>query len=244
VTDPQFDAPRGVSPFVWVIIALVLVIGIGGAIVAVAFARDETDVVQATSDTAPGETLPIDTLPPETAPVVTVPISPPDYQLDPALAYTATFTTSLGDIVIALDTEAAPVGAGHFVKLAKEGFYDGLTFHRASANFVIQGGDPNGDGTGGSGTSVVAEVPADNYPLGALAAAKTGTDPPGTFDAQFFIVTGTNGMTLPNEYARFGTVTSGLDIAQQIEHLAPPEGDGPPSQPVTIETVTISESPA
>ncbi len=160
---------------------------------------------------------------------------------------TATITTNLGEIVIDLDTENAPVAAGHFADLARDGFYDGLTFHRVVANFVIQGGDPNGDGSGGSGESVPGEVPPENaetgnYPIGSLAAAKGAADPPGTFDAQFFIVTGTDGMTLPAEYARFGMVTGGLDIAQQIEALAPAEGDGPPTETVTIEKIEISEN--
>ena len=76
--------------------------------------------------------------------------------------------------------------------------------------------------SGGSGRPpVVGETPADSYPIGSLAAAKTGADPPGTFDCQFFIVTGENGASLPNDYARFGSVTSGMDVAKKIEGLAP-----------------------
>ena len=98
----------------------------------------------------------------------------PEIELDPATLYTATIATNKGEIVAELDTEAAPTGAAHFIKLAREGFYDGLTWHRVVDDFMIQGGDPNGDGSGGSGTSVVAEVPTDNYPVGSLAAAKAG----------------------------------------------------------------------
>jgi len=179
-----------------------------------------------------------------TATTTTTPaaLSEPDFPLDPAIDYSAKITTSKGEIVVDLD-ESTPVGAGHFVKLAKEGFYDGLTWHRAAKDFVIQGGDPNGDGRGGSGSSVVAEVPTDNYPVGSLAAAKTGTDPPGTFDAQFYVVTGSGGATLPNEYARFGSVTSGIEVAQAIEALAPETGDGPPTETVTIDKIEIVETP-
>ena len=76
---------------------------------------------------------------------------------------------------------------------------------------MIQGGDPKGDGTGGPGYSVKGEVPKDNYPVGSLAAAKCGDAPAGDFSSQFFIVTGKQGATLPNDYARFGSVTEGLD---------------------------------
>lgn len=152
----------------------------------------------------------------------------------------ATIATNLGCIVVALDTVHAPKAAGRFISLAQSGFYNGLTFHRVVPDFVIQGGDPNGDGSGGSGKPpVVGEVPKDGYPIGSLAAAKAGTDPNGTFDSQFFIVTGSQGAQLPNQYARFGHVIAGLDVAQKIEALAP-GGDGPPTQKVTMEKVTIS----
>jgi cyclophilin family peptidyl-prolyl cis-trans isomerase len=156
----------------------------------------------------------------------------------PEGASTATITTNKGTIVLELDFDNAPVAATRFGELAAGGFYDGLTFHRAVGNFVIQGGDPSGDGTGGTGDSVAGEVPADGYPVGSLAAAKATGEPPGTFDCQFFIVTGDGGLT--NEYARFGTVTEGLDVAKAIEALAPLGGDGPPTETVTIESIKIT----
>jgi cyclophilin family peptidyl-prolyl cis-trans isomerase len=152
----------------------------------------------------------------------------------------ATIDTNFGCIVVALDTAHAPKAAGRFASLAKSGFYNGLTFHRVVPNFVIQGGDPKGDGSGGSGKPPVAgEVPTDGYPIGSLAAAKTGADPNGTFDCQFFIVTGQQGTQLPNEYARFGHVVTGMDVAKKIESLAP-QGDGAPTQKVTIAKITIT----
>jgi cyclophilin family peptidyl-prolyl cis-trans isomerase len=152
----------------------------------------------------------------------------------------ATIETNLGCIVVALDTAHAPKAAGRFISLAQSGFYNGLTFHRVVPDFVIQAGDPKGDGTGTSGKPpVVGEVPKDGYPLGSLAAAKTGVDPDGTFDCQFFIVTGQQGTQLPNQYARFGHVTAGMDVATKIESLAP-QGDGPPTQTVTMTKVTIT----
>ena len=153
----------------------------------------------------------------------------------------ATIETNFGCIIVALDTTHAPKAAGRFISLAKSGFYNGLTFHRVVPNFVIQGGDPKGDGTGGSGRPpIVGEVPIDGYPIGSLAAAKTGSDPDGTFDCQFFIVTGQQGTQLPNQYARFGHVISGMDVAKKIESLAPPQGDGAPTQKVTMTKVTIT----
>jgi cyclophilin family peptidyl-prolyl cis-trans isomerase len=154
---------------------------------------------------------------------------------------TAAIATNLGCIVVSLDTKNAPKAAGRFISLAKAGFYNGLTFHRVVPDFVIQGGDPNGDGSGGSGKPpVVGEVPKDGYPIGSLAAAKAGSDPNGTFDSQFFIVTGAQGTQLPPQYARFGRVVVGMDVAQKIDALAPASGDGPPTQKVTMNTVTIS----
>jgi cyclophilin family peptidyl-prolyl cis-trans isomerase len=155
----------------------------------------------------------------------------------------ATIETNFGCIVVALDTTHAPKAAGRFITLAKAGFYNGLTFHRVVPDFVIQGGDPAGDGTGSSGKPpVVGELPKDGYPIGSLAAAKTAADPNGTFDCQFFIVTGAQGTHLPPQYARFGLVVAGMDVAKQIESLAPAQGDGAPTQKVTMTKVTISDA--
>jgi peptidyl-prolyl cis-trans isomerase B (cyclophilin B) len=165
--------------------------------------------------------------------------APPATVIDPSLTYTATVCTSEGVITMALDTKNAPVAANNFVFLAGNGFYDGLTFHRASKDFVIQGGDPKGDGSGGPGYTVKGEVPTDHYPIGALAAAKTGGEPAGTMGSQFFIVTGKNGATLPNDYARFGSVTGGQSVADKIESFAPSSGDGTPTTKVTITKITI-----
>jgi cyclophilin family peptidyl-prolyl cis-trans isomerase len=177
----------------------------------------------------------------DTSTSTSTPVAAANCTPDPGSKNTATITTNFGEIVIAMDDARAPKGSARFVELSKDKFYDGLTWHRASKDFVIQGGDPTGDGSGGSGSSIVAEVPTDNYPVGSLAAAKKGTDPAGTFDSQFFIVTGANGGTLPNDYARFGCVTSGIENAQKIEALAPAQGDGPPTQKATIDKIVITE---
>src|SRR5262249_19447910 len=120
----------------------------------------------------------------------------PAMQIDPSKTYTATISTSCGDITVALDAKAAPKGVNNFVYLAKNHFYDGLTWHRVVKDFVIQGGDPKGDGTGGPGYSVVTELPAGGYKLGTLAWAKAGNDPAGAAGSQFFVVTGSSTQAL------------------------------------------------
>jgi cyclophilin family peptidyl-prolyl cis-trans isomerase len=162
---------------------------------------------------------------------------------DPTKTYTAKIDTNFGPIVVKLDSKNAPKAAGRFIELSRAGFYNGLQWVRAAKDFVIQGGSPDNTQSGGSGNpSIVGEVPTNNYPVGSLAAAKTGSDPNGTMDSQFFIVTGSGGKTLPNQYARFGSVTSGIENAQKIEALAPASGDGPPTQTATIDKITITES--
>jgi cyclophilin family peptidyl-prolyl cis-trans isomerase len=158
----------------------------------------------------------------------------------PASGVTATIKTNFGNIVLALDTKDDPIGAGHFVDLAKAGVYNGSRWHRVVKDFVIQGGAPGGDPNKNYGHAVVGEVPKDHYPVGSLAAAKTANDPPGTFDSQFFIVTGAaQGESLPNDYARFGSVKSGMDVVRRIEAL-PVDASGDPTKKATIDSVTIS----
>jgi cyclophilin family peptidyl-prolyl cis-trans isomerase len=152
----------------------------------------------------------------------------------------ATIVTSAGTMVAKLDTQNAPVASKRFESLVKKGFYDGLCIDRLSPDFVIQGGSPTCNQQGGAGNPVKGEVPKDHYPLGSLAAAKGGTDPAGTFDSQFFVVTGSKGATLPNDYARFGKLVSGLDVAQAIEKLPVQPGTEKPANKITITKVTIS----
>jgi cyclophilin family peptidyl-prolyl cis-trans isomerase len=154
---------------------------------------------------------------------------------------TATITTNYGTIVIDLDTKHAPNAAARFIALAKAGWYDNQKWGRAAKGYVIQGGSPNGTQVGGEGHPILGEVPKDHYPVGAVAAAHGGSDAPGTFDSQFFIVTGPGGESLPNDYARFGTVTKGLDVAKKIDALAPASGDGIPTKTATIDKITITE---
>ena len=162
--------------------------------------------------------------------------------IDPSQTYSATIATTCGTMQVAIDAQQYPLSAGNFVSLAQQGFYDDLAFVRASKDFVVQAGSPDQTAEGGPGYSVPAEVPTATppYPVGTVAWAKTGADPPGTAKSQFFIVTGSKGSSLPPDYAIIGTVSSGQKVANNIEKLAPKSGDGPLTKPVVMKKVTIT----
>ena len=151
---------------------------------------------------------------------------------------TAVVETNCGTFDIALATTEAPTIANSFAYLAEEGFYDELTFHRIVPEFVIQGGDPTGTGSGGPGYEVV-EAPPKNlkYTVGTVAMAKTSTAPSGASGSQFYVVSGPQGETLPPEYALVGKVTKGLSVVKTIGELGGPEEK--PTQPVVIEKMSI-----
>ena len=155
-----------------------------------------------------------------------------------AAAADAVVATSEGDFTIRLDARISPNTVASFEKLARKGFFDGLTFHRIVPGFVIQGGDPNGDGTGGPGYTTVDPPPADTqYVKGVVAMAKRGDEPAGTAGSQFFIVTGAN-VGLPPEYAVLGKVVSGMSVVERIGRLGNPQTELP-TKKVTIEKITI-----
>lgn len=154
----------------------------------------------------------------------------------------ATLHTNAGPIVVELHDDDAPKTVENFRKLAADGFYDGLVFHRVIRDFMIQGGCPEGTGTGGPGYTFEDEINEHRVVRGALAMANAGPD---TNGSQFFIVTGD--APLPNAYSRFGRVTEGLDVARAIEAFADPSADPgdpasqTPASPVYIYSVTITE---
>ena len=164
----------------------------------------------------------------------------PEGQLDPGTTYALVVATNCGSFTITLDQRSAPETAASLVALARDGFFDGTSFHRVVPGFVIQGGDPTGTGTGGPGYKTV-DPPAQDaaYTRGVVAMAKAGNEPPGTSGSQFFVVTGADA-GLPPDYAVVGTVTAGLDTVMEIDGLG--VGDGPPSMPVVIDQVTVEES--
>lgn len=152
---------------------------------------------------------------------------------------TAVVETSCGSFEIALDAKRAPKTVNSFVFLSEKGFYDGLTFHRVAPEFVIQGGDPLGTGTGGPGYSVDEKPPANlSYTKGVVAMAKSSAEPPGRSGSQFFIVLSADA-GLPPEYALVGKVDKGFDVVERIGKLGTPAEK--PKQTVLIEKITIEK---
>lgn len=171
----------------------------------------------------------------------TVAYRKPGQVLRKGVAASAAVRTSCGTFTIALDTERYPKTANSFAFLAEQRFYDSTLIHRIVPDFVIQGGDPKGDGSGGPGYSVT-EPPADStaYRRGLVAMAKTEAEPPGTSGSQFYVVTAADA-GLPPAYAVLGRVTKGLSVVERIGRLGDPAsgGAGTPTKTVVIEKVTI-----
>jgi cyclophilin family peptidyl-prolyl cis-trans isomerase len=164
----------------------------------------------------------------------------PSAELDASLTHTLTFDTSCGAFTVTLDPASAPKTTASLVALAESGYFDETIFHRVVPGFVIQGGDPTQSGGGGPGYSTV-DVPASDakYTKGVVAMAKSGVESAGTSGSQFFVVTGADA-GLPPDYAIVGEVTDGIDTVERIDALG--VGDGPPSQPVVVNTVTAASS--
>jgi cyclophilin family peptidyl-prolyl cis-trans isomerase len=163
---------------------------------------------------------------------------PPAMEIDAAKRYTAEMDTSLGSMTIALDAAAAPKTVNNFVFLARQGFYDGVIFHRIIQGFMCQGGDPEGSGRGGPGYRFEDELPKPGrYEIGSLAMANAG---PNTNGSQFFIISGPSGVRLPPQYSLFGKVVKGLDVVDEMEKVPTNPGDRPKTD-VVINSITISE---
>lgn len=162
----------------------------------------------------------------------------PPLGIDENKRYTALMSTSKGDITIALAPERAPKTVNSFVFLARNGYYDGLNFHRIIPGFVLQGGCPEGSGRGGPGYRFDDELPPPGrYEVGSLAMANAG---PNTNGSQFFIISGQDGVRLPPQYALFGQVISGLDVVAAIEAVG--TRSGTPTEDVKINSVRITEA--
>ncbi len=148
----------------------------------------------------------------------------------------ATLKTNKGNITLKFYGEKAPIAVANFCSLAQKNFYDGLTFHRVIKDFMIQGGDPNGNGTGDAGYKFKDELPqAGEYKLGSIAMANSG---PNTNGSQFFIVSGDDGVGLPPLYTLFGEVTEGLDVVDAIQNVQTGANDKP-VEDVTIDAVEL-----
>ena len=149
----------------------------------------------------------------------------------------ATISTNHGDIKIELFDDAAPKTVENFKKLAADGFYDGLVFHRVIRDFMIQGGCPEGTGTGGPGYQFEDEFNDHKIVRGALAMANAG---PNTNGSQFFIVTTGAAPWLDGKHTVFGRVTDGMDAVDAIERTPTGSGDRPVEDQV-IERIELSE---
>jgi cyclophilin family peptidyl-prolyl cis-trans isomerase len=164
--------------------------------------------------------------------------------IDVTKSYTAEIVTNFGPITVELLPGTAPQNVNNFVMLARFKYFDGTVCHRVLTDFVVQCGDPQGDGFGGPGYTIPDELPLPGeYQVGSLAMANTGA--PDSAGSQFFIITGPDGAALPPQYSLFGQVVGGLDTTvAELNALQNPAGDNgvPPLETITIESVTITES--
>lgn len=161
----------------------------------------------------------------------------PEMQIDTNKKYQAKFSTNYGDFTITLYSKETPITVNNFVTLARNKFYDGLIFHRVIADFMIQGGDPKGNGTGGPGYSFQDETSPKKLVKGSLAMANAG---PNTNGSQFFIVTASETPWLDGRHTNFGEVTSGLDVVEKIGQVETGANDKP-TKDVIINSIQIIE---
>jgi len=167
---------------------------------------------------------------------------PPEMTIDPKKAYSATIRTSHGEITLELFASEVPSTVNNFVFLAREGFYTNGGFHRVIKDFMVQGGCPRGDGTGGPGYRFDDEPVTRSYVKGTLAMANSG---PNTNGSQFFIVHG-NDVGLPPNYTIFGMLSSGMEVLDALANVPVASGGGGeasrPREQLEIQSVEISES--
>lgn len=228
-----------------VILNLILLGVVAGLIAAFIFRarQDDTDTASPTSTPTPsegggvacgGEPIERESPPPTFT-------EPPAMSIDTSKTYTATIETSCGTVVVALADDQSPNTVNSFVFLAREGFYDGLTFYRVVPGFAIQGGNPAAQGIG---YKVVDIPPSDfRYVRGTVAMAKAGADPPGSSGSDFFLVPGSEAESLPPDYAVLGKVVSGLEVLEEIQSVPTGEPTGErPVDTVYIVKITIEES--
>lgn len=161
----------------------------------------------------------------------------PDMEINENALYTATLKTSMGDIVIALTAKDTPMTVNNFVVLARQGFYDGTIFHRVIKDFMIQGGDPDGNGTGGPGYMFDDEFTSEEFDgPGIVAMANRGPD---TNGSQFFI-THAETPWLNGKHTIFGRVTKGMDVVDAIANVQVGAQDKPVKD-VIVESIEIAE---
>ena len=164
--------------------------------------------------------------------------APPKVTIDANKKYTVTIETTAGTITAELYPKEALNHVNSFIFLAREGYYDGVIFHRVIPGFMIQGGDPTGTGSGGPGYQLKAEFNKRKHQPGVFSAARTND--PNSAGSQFFICHG-DASFLDNQYTAFGKAISGLDVVDKIAK-APRDGNDRPNQPTSIKKITITES--
>ena len=176
--------------------------------------------------------------------------APPALQIDATKTYVATIETNCGSFTVQLAAGEAPQTVNSFVFLAKEGFYDDVIFHRVQKDFVVQGGDPLGTGSGGPGYTLPDEPPGFGYQVGSVAMANAG---PGTTGSQFYVVTTEDGAAALNQqknqegkfsYSTLGQVTEGFETVLKIDSLGstnPDPSQQAPKTIVVIRRITITE---
>jgi peptidyl-prolyl cis-trans isomerase B (cyclophilin B) len=162
---------------------------------------------------------------------------PPEMKIDVNKTYTATIETDAGTMVAELYPKLAPNTVNSFVFLSREGFYNGLIFHRVIPGFMIQGGDPTGTGSGGPGYTLKAEFNETPHDRGILSMARTND--PDSAGSQFFVMHGRS-PHLDGKYTAFGKVTKGLEVIDKIVN-APKDENDRPNEPVKIKKITIEE---
>lgn len=162
---------------------------------------------------------------------------PPEMKIDKNKSYTATIETDAGTMVAELYPKVAPNTVNSFVFLSREGFYEGVIFHRVIPGFMIQGGDPTGTGEGGPGYELKAEFNDTKHVRGVLSMARTAD--PDSAGSQFFVMHDT-AEHLDNQYTAFGKVTKGLETIDKIVS-APRDANDRPREPVKIKKITIEE---
>ena len=168
--------------------------------------------------------------------------NPPEMSIDSSKTYTASIQTGQGTMTLELFATEAPATVNNFVFLAREGFYDKGGFHRVIKGFMIQGGCPRGDGTGGPGYRFPDEAVSRPYVKGTLAMANSG---PNTNGSQFFIVHGDN-VGLPPNYIIFGTLSDGVEVLDALANVPVTGSKGgensQPTERLEIQTIEIVES--
>ena len=218
---------------------MVLIVSLGGVFITTQFGNTTPDPeptpTEAAAATETAEPTPEPTPTPDADGVLRSYSEPPEMQIDPANRYEALIRTERGDILVELLPQEAPGYVNNFVFLARNRFYEGLTFHRVIAGFVAQGGDPTGGGAGGPGYSLAEETNELPFEAGVLSMAKSNT----VSGSQFFITLEPTPFLEP-DFTVFGRVIEGLDVARSLTAREPGPGAPPADRILSIE---IRETP-